>query len=83
MARHFAILDEQHRANAAERRNRGAGGSTVRVYATTRAMFAHRDETAGDEARHVARAGWRVARDSAREAFRFALYGDVFEGVEL
>lgn len=76
---------DDYRAAALDRANRGraSGKHAHRVYMTTAAMYAGRDETSGDEALFLCRDGWRLARDAALDTLRFALFGDVFEGVEL
>lgn len=75
----FCALDQaaEYRALAAERRNRGAGGS-VRVFASHRARDAARGgiEAAGSHDRFIAelRARWEFSRSDAIEAYVFAAF---------
>jgi len=66
---------ETHRANAVERRNRGRGGSTVTVYASTAAMYAARGgdtRTDGSKIADSVRDLWRAMKDDAVLTFRTA-----------
>ena len=68
---------EQHRANAVERRNKGRGGSTVTVYATSRTMDAARGGTTeGAQIAFMVRERWRIMRDDALWNLRSELFGD-------
>lgn len=67
----------QLRANAKRRRDT-SGGSTVRVFATSAAMYAARGGNVGpgtwDHCLAEARARWECARSDAIEDYRRAVY---------
>ncbi len=71
-----ALADaETHRANAVERRNRGRGGSTVTVYATTAAMMAAKGgdrRTDGSKIADSVRDLWAHMKEDALWNFRDA-----------
>ena len=67
------------KANALRDRNRG--GSTVRVFATTTAMFAAIHNSEADLAAIQARLHLEHARMDAYEAVAFELLGHTWEGL--
>ena len=67
---------DTHRANAMDKANKGRGGSSVTVYATTAAMFAARGgdtRTDGSKIADSVRDLWRAMKDDAVLTFRTAV----------
>jgi hypothetical protein len=66
---------------------RGRGGSTVRVYATTEAMYRARGGNVGpgtwEHTLAVARGRWRDTVAQAIADYDYAINGDKWEGLEL
>lgn len=79
---YFIDNAEQLRANAKRRRDEGRG-STVKVYATSAAMYAARGGNVGpgtwDHVLAEARARWECARGDAIEDYRRAVYPERYE----
>ena len=80
-----SFLDRMAIGRDNARHDRERGGSTVRVYATTEAMFRARGGNVGpgtwDRCLEEARSRWQNARDDAIEDVRRACYGDEWEGL--
>lgn len=77
MSRHFIENAAQSQANAKRRRDEGRG-STVKLFATSAAMYAARGGNVGpgtwDHVLADARARWANARADAIEDYRRAVY---------
>jgi hypothetical protein len=79
------FLDRMAIGRTNAKRDRERGGSTVKVYATTRAMYAARGGNVGpgtwEHCLAEARSRWQSARTQAIEDLHWELYGDQWEGL--
>ena len=81
-------LDHANEYRATAKRHREKGGGRVGpTFTTTRALVAFRGgdpvEGSWDRLAMQVKADWRFARDEALEAFRFAVYPERYELIEL